>query len=293
MDLQSLFLAPILRQEYLNAGRTGHTNDVWRIQTAQETVILRASREEGNFAGPFWVGCEALFGIDPRNTFAIEAVNTSLAAASPIPVPQVLRKGIADGRPYVIVEDLSGTTPKNFSPFTAETLEALGKALARIHSHRFDYYGQPAGPVSYALSTFQARIVETMHMLVAQFYAHDPQITAALEPLCTAALQSSPLEAGALVMIDLDAPQFLTDGEHLTALVDTDAYVVGPRELDFIGLEFVLEEPEGKAFARGYSSLLPIPDLSQVRPVYRYLYRLLKVYGNVELEALMTYPTLF
>lgn len=53
----------------------------------------------------------------------------------------------------------------------------------------------------------------------------------AIEPLCTAALQLPPLEAGALVLVDMDAPQFLTDGGLLTGLVDTEAYVIGLREL--------------------------------------------------------------
>ena len=40
----------------------------------------------------------------------------------------------------------------------------------------------------------------------------------------------------------MDPTQFLSDGTTITGLVDSEAYAVAPRELDFIGLEYVLTE---------------------------------------------------
>jgi hypothetical protein len=94
-------------------------------------------------------------------------------------------------------------------------------------------------------------------------------------------------------MIDTDPTQYLADGQRLTALVDTEAYVVVPREMDFIALEYLLDPPGAAAVARGYNSIQPLPDLSAVRPVYRYLYRLLEAQGGAELEIWMAHPALF
>jgi hypothetical protein len=134
---------------------------------------------------------------------------------------------------------------------------------------------------------------ETMTMLVEQFYQNDAQIRDALAPFCEDALRLPPLEEGALIMVDMDPTQFLTDGERLTALVDTEAYAIGPRELDFIALEYVFAPREAAALARGYNAILPVPDLSVVRSVYRYLYRLIGIQKRMPLETWMSWPILF
>ncbi len=297
MNLQKLFTAPIIEQHYLDPGYSGHASDVWhvvcRVATAQEEVVVRAVRQQGELDGPFWQGCAHLFGLDPRNIFDLEPINALLAHVCPIPVPQVLRKGIMDERQYVAVEYMPGFPLNSFSSLPESALEELGRALARIHAHRFDYFGHASGRVRFPLATFQTRMAETMTMLVERFYQDDVQIGAALPSFCEDALVLPPVENGALIMVDMDPTQFLTDGDHLTALVDTEAYAVGPRELDFIALEYVLTSREATALARGYNAILPVPDLSVVRPVYRYLYRLIEIQGREPLETWMNWPALF
>lgn len=297
MKLQKLFTAPLIEQRYLDPGYSGHASDVWHVvchvATAQEEVVVRAVRQQGELDGPFWQGCSFLFGLDPRNIFDLEPINALLARVCPIPIPQVLRKGIVDERPYVIVEYMPGFPLDNFSSLPEAALEEFGRTLAHIHSHRFDYFGHATGRVCSSLTTFHTRLVETITMLVEWFYQDDSQIKAALPSFCEDALRLPPLENGTLIMVDMDPTQFLTDGEHLTALVDTEAYAVGPRELDFIALEYVLAPREAAALARGYSAILPVPNLSVVRPVYRYLYRLIEIQGREPLEMWMNWPPLF
>jgi hypothetical protein len=297
VKLQKLFAAPIIEQHYLDPGYSGHASDVWHVvchvATTQEEVVVRAVRQQGEFDGPFWQGCSFLFGLDSRNIFDLELINTLLARVCPIPIPQVLSKGIVDERPYVIVEYMPGFPLNNFSSLPESALEEFGRALAHIHSYRFDYFGHVTGRLRFPLAAFQERLVETMSMLVEQFYQNDAQIKAALPSFCEDALLLPSVEDGALIMVDMDPTQFLTDGERLTALVDTEAYGVGPRELDFVALEYVLTSHEAVALARGYSAILPVPDLSVVRPVYRYLYRLIEIQGRMPLETWMGWPVFF
>ncbi len=293
MNLQKLFTAPIVEQNYLDPGYSGHSSDVWHITTAQEEVVVRVVRQQGELDGPFWQGCAFLFGLDPRNIFDLEPINALLASVCPISVPQVLRKGITDNGPYVIVEYMPGFPLDNFSSLSEAALEELGLALARIHTRRFDYFGHATGRVCSPLATFQTRLVETMTMLVEQFYQDNVQIRDALPLFCEDALCLPPLEDGALIMVDMDPTQFLTDGERLSALVDTEAYAIGPRELDFIALEYVFAPREASALARGYNTILPVPDLSVVRSVYRYLYRLIGIQKRMPLETWMSWPVLF
>ena len=55
--LQALFCEPILEQQYLDPGYSGHANDVWRVRTATEEVVVRALRRD-EAEGPFWDGCQ-------------------------------------------------------------------------------------------------------------------------------------------------------------------------------------------------------------------------------------------
>lgn len=293
MNLQSLFSAPIVEQTYLDPGYSGHASDVWRVQTTQEVVVVRAPREVEELEGPFWKGCHALFGLDPKRLFDLEPINATLAPLCSIPIPQVLRKGMLDGRPYVVMECMPGSPLHDFTALPERTLEALGQALARIHTRRFRCYGSASGQRSSAFSTFPAQLTQTMCILVHQFYQADAAIKEALPSACEAVSQLPPLDEGALILIDIDPTQFLTDGEHFTALVDTEAYAIGPRELDFIALEYVLDQRGATAVARGYNGILPLLDLSQVRSVYRYLYRLLEVQGSIDLDVWMRHPPLF
>lgn len=95
------------------------------------------------------------------------------------------------------------------------------------------------------------------------------------------------------VFIDLDKLQFLIHDGMLSAVVDLEAYVVGPREFDFVGLEYQLHEISAVSFLKGYSTILDPPDLSNYRTAYRYFYRLLGVQGSVDLNRWFAQRALF
>lgn len=234
-----------------------------------------------------------LFGIDPGRIAALGPLNALLASLSSIPVPRVLRSGVCGGRRCIVVERMAGTQLGGFAALSDAALEELGRGLAGIHLRSFPYYGSLDGNVRYEPGTFPRRLAETMRRLVAAHYGDDRRISEASEAMQAAALHLPVPGAGSLVMVDMDPSQFLTDGTRLTALVDTDAYVVGPRELDFIGLEYVCDQRSAAAIARGYRSLLPLPALSGVRPLYRYLYRLMEVQDAIDLDRWMQQPAVF
>lgn len=293
MNLQPLFREPIIQQSYLDPGYSGHANDVWRVKTATEEVVMRMYRWPGEMDGPFWWGCHQLFGIDPRQLFALEPLNTLLNSLGSLAVPRVLRKGVIDAREYVVVEYMHGTDVEDLRAESQSMLEDFGRALAQFHCHVYQFYGHPLGHLRQPLASFHSHLVDIMQKVVQRFYMEDRQLQEALDPMCTLAMQlPSPKEA-TFVMIDLDASQFLSDGQRVTAVVDTEGYVVGPRELDFIALEYMLDQRAAAAFTRGYQRVLPLPDLATVRPVYRYFYRLLEVQGSPDLTDWLNQQVLF
>ena len=74
------------------------------------------------------------------------------------------------------------------------------------------------------------------------FYSDDESIQNAFPTFESQLSSLSVPKESTLVLIDMDPTQFLSDGTTITGLIDTEAYAVAPRELDFIGLEYVLTE---------------------------------------------------
>ena len=90
-----------------------------------------------------------------------------------------------------------------------------------------------------------------------------------------------------------DSRQLLFDDYKITAIVDTEAYGLGPRELDLITLECSLDREGAKAFRRGYESVDTFPILSKYRRAYRYFFALLQVKGPMDYMKWMNTPSYF
>lgn len=293
MDLQKLFIEPILEIKELTRGDTGHASDIWLVRIKKGEFVVRSSRLNNESNNDFWWGCNHLFGIDPRKVFDLEILNHTLNKLSHIPVPKVISAGIIDNREYLIVEKMEGSTLESFHNQSDNMLEQLGQGIAKIHSHSFDYFGNPAGTFKCNLTDFNKHLADTIKEVVDRFYLNNEEIKNKFNEILPMINELTTPNTASLVLVDMDPTQFLYYGDKITALVDTEAYVVAPRELDFIALEYVLDRKGMEAFIRGYESVLDIPDLSKVRLVYRFLYRLFSIQGSVDIDKWMEHPVKF
>jgi hypothetical protein len=291
--LQQLFDEPIEEITMLDPGYSGHASDVWLVKTASKEVVVRSSRWRHEPNREFWWGCKFMFGIDPRHMIYFEENSKVLNAIPHILAPAILSKAKMDGREYLVVEKMKGTALPSFTNQSDEMMQQLGGWLAKIHLNTFDFFGNLAGTRTEKKELFHTRLAEAMKLLVERDYVNNSEIRERLEHM-TNELSALPVpQHFCPILVDLDPSQFLTDNGMISAIVDTEAYVVAPRELDFIGLEYVLDEQASKAFLAGYTTILDIPELANCRKVYRYLYRLLGVHGSVELDKWFAQPELF
>jgi len=144
-DLHFLFQAPILRQTELNPGYDDHASDVWLVQTETEEVVVRSTRMLGLPDNDFWFGCRQLFGVDPRHVDEVAAINSALRPFTSIPVPEVIRQGSSEGREYLVVEKLQGSTCRSFIGLSSAALSSLGTGIASLHRFRSDCAGTISG----------------------------------------------------------------------------------------------------------------------------------------------------
>lgn len=291
-NLQELFDRPILEQDELDPGVEDHGSLVVRVRTSREHVIVRAFRRDA-VEGPFWGNLQTLFGVNPLVASEVVPIHSLLAAISPIPVPRVLRVGTAEDREWLVVQLMQGSPLKDFNDLSDDGLIEFGRNLGSIHMRRFDMLGNPSGSVRFPLSEFHRRLAETFRHS-ADSYPEGKRLSGMVDDMCAAATELPPPIEGALVMPDIFSGQFLQRERRIVAMIDVDAYVVGPRELDFICLEFFIDGRAGALISQGYSEICPLPRLDQVRPVYRYFFRLLTMIPtDLDVEEWMTWPESF
>lgn len=292
MMLQTMFSSPILHIEELHPGYEDHASDVWLVKTKDEEVIVRSSKLEQEPNNDFWWGCKQLFGIDPRSVHNLEIVNHTLGQYTALPIPKVLRKYVLD-REYIIVEKLEGQMLQSFFNQPDSLLYNFGKELAEIHQYKTNYVGNPSRTHQIPLHSFHQHMIQTSTELIERFHSHNQKIRNRLKKFISQTASLPTPEEASFVLIDMDPTQFLTDGQKITGLVDTEAYAIGPREFDLIGLEYLFTKTEAAAFRKGYETISPLPSLTQCREPYRYLYRLLSVQGSVDLDEWMEHPSFF
>jgi hypothetical protein len=234
-----------------------------------------------------------LFGIDPRHMVNFEKNSELLNTVPDIPAPKVLSKAELDGKEYLVVEKMRGKALESFTGQPEELLYQFGIWLAKVHRSRANFFGNIAKTSTEHKDRFHSRLAETIKMMAEREYPEDSKIRKVSGNILEE-LKSLPVpDWFCPIMPDMSSSQFLADEGRISAIVDIEAYVVGPRILDFIALEYVLDKEASRPFLEGYCSMLDVPPLSGYRKVYRYFYLLLGIQGTVDLDEWMAQPELF
>ncbi len=296
-DLEALLGEQVRSVRALDPGYSGHTNDVWLVTTVGEQVVVRAPAGGAwapePWSEPFWWGAHHLFGLDPRRLGDLGILSARISALGPLPVPCVLRQGMLGGRHCVVVQRMPGQRLETLRGAPPTLAEGLGEALAHIHAAHHAHWGHPVAEPRHPLDTFWTDLADTVREMALRWPAPGTGLDRWVERAARAAQRLPPPGHGALIMLDLDPTQFLAEEGRLTAVVDTEAYALGPAAWDLVAAEYLLDAHGAAAFARGYRRVAPLPRLEEMRLPLRVLARLLEIQGGVEIETWMVQPALF
>jgi len=287
MNLQSLFSEPIISQFTLG----GWSSDVFLVNTEAGEYVVRSSGVDETVDAPFVWACSNLFGKELSETFDMELINQYLSGlTSSIAIPSVFGKAVIDGRQVIAVEKMNGTNV-SFLDKPPMMMEDLGRSIAEIHSHKVDEWGALNGSLRHELGDFPVKLAHAMRVLAGRYYMKNTIINEHLDHYCTLAANMPVPAYASCIMLDMDPRQFLSSGDRVSAIVDTEAYVLGPREMDLIAIECSIDEAGAQAFRKGYAEVLPFPDLSEVRELYRFFFCLIEIKGpSFDYDKWMSMP---
>ncbi len=263
------------------------THQLWDCETKQDALILKVCNSESVLSSSFWQGMKYLFNVDlPKQLGEFENVYKVLSKISAFTIPEYIASGSAteNSLAFIACKKISGTMvlPENVSD---DMVIQLAEHLVRLHQQKQVTWGR-INDAKFDVSDWSGHLQKTLKLLVKNTGNIPEKL---LDEMLDLAGKIMP-NYFVPIMPDLRWDQFLQKNDKLTALVDLDAFVYGPRELEFILLEYILNNQQAKLFASFYSQFQPLPQLEQVREPYRLLLFLMNVLGESKVDNWMKAP---
>ncbi|NPA72575.1 MAG: hypothetical protein GXO35_07070, partial [Gammaproteobacteria bacterium] len=250
----------------------------------------------------FWQGVERLFQFDlSRSLMHYDLVYAQIAAFSPLRIPSLFSSGegsvALDGAEFsgfLITEFLEGQVidESTVSVSMVQQLTAHVVCLHRVKQSRFgalfnveEVLGEQVRASTDWLHQLSGFLIEQGEMQGLSGTAWFGDALSALE--CIDEVSFSP------IMLDLRWDQFLVNALGELSLPDLDAFVWGPRALELVMIEYLLDAQQATIFKLAYEEALGCIDIDAVRPVYRMVLFLLNVMGEKEVDKWMSHPCRF
>lgn len=234
----------------------------------------------------FWRGMNSLFNLNfPASLGDISHVYHYISNISFLNIPPFIA---AAEREYVLTRWLSGNDV-DVSVITDSTINSLAKHLGLLHQLQRQQWGCLQQP-EYTEKDWPLRLKTTLQFLVRQ---QADNIDPAVLHQALGQIEKMSEKLFVPIMPDLRWDQFLIQQDNLSALVDLDAIVYGPKTLEFVLLEYLLDQKQAEIFAVEYMNHQTIPDLTAVRLPYRLLLFLMNVLGEMDLNSWLNHPKRF
>lgn len=260
------------------------SNQVYKFIYENESYILKKNCVPFDNLSPFWYVIHNVFGSDfesqRRN---IRNVLKFLRKNPYVDVAELI--STSDEFCYQIFKEVEGVkyVPDEF-PDNLEVEHQLGLYIGYLHSVHFDEYG------FYPLSiqkqhNFKEEMIVCMKYIIDNYWSDDENVRNYFKHICDTKIAPT---SYSLIMPDISANQFVYshDLKEIRAVVDFDAYVVGPREWELSIVELCLKN--GNAFKNGYEKYGKMPDIEDSRSFYRFFSYLCDPWERVDLHTFMT-----
>lgn len=261
------------------------THQLFYCQTTDGAMVLKVCNAATIEKSAFWRGANHLFAADfPNSLGDIHLTHHFLAKNGTLSVPEFIAAG---AKRFILTRFVTGKDLET-EQIAEQSVVALAEHIAKLHQCTYSRWGKLHAP-QFSAQQWASRLHETLSFLAEQ---HDTHIgDALLSEVLTQATNIHETEF-VPVMLDLRWDQFRccqsieADTSDL-ALIDLDAFVIAPRALDLILLEYVLTPMQWAQFKQHYTLTHAWPDLAAQKPCYQWLLFLMNVLGERDLAKWM------
>ena len=268
------------------------THDLWRLENnnLQSDTTNHFLKVVNNTESPFWQIMQDLFGLNLRREIgSFDQLYADVASFSHLDIPTLIDAQTTEVEAttldaFILTSHLSGSVI-DATQVNLDMVEDLAKHLAGLHQQSQKHWGLMTRP-QFEDSDWSLCLEQTLIKCAKRWGGVYPTTEKFVDQALAACAFVNSSEFVPL-MPDLRWDQFLTLDDNLTALVDLDAFVIAPRELDFVLLEYIIAPEHFEHFINSYSHYHAIPDISRVRPAYRLLLFYMQVLGEQDIEAWM------
>lgn len=257
------------------------THKLWLCDTVDGRMVLKVCDHDSVSHASFWQGMNHLFGADfPNSLGQAKAIQTYVATQGLLTLPAVAS---AQSNRFVLTRYLDGEDTEA-ATVTDDQVLALAHHISRLHSQKNVAWGHVLQP------RFKAEIWGKRLQSTLQTLAETTALTVPASLLNDCLRMASALKETDFVpmMPDLRWDQLRAlKGTNKLALIDFDAFVIGPRALDLTLLEYVLTAEQFILFQDTYTKSRDWPDYVMQKPCYQLLLFLMHVLGETDCEAWM------
>lgn len=261
------------------------THQLFYCQTIDGEMVLKVCNEATIKKSHFWLGVNHLFAADfPNSLGSIHLTHHFLMQTGTLVVPGFIA---ASAHRFVLTRFLAGED-LDLEQIADEWVIALANHIVKLHERSYTSWGGLHSP-QFAATAWANRLYETLMFMVKQ---NDKLNAESLMVEVLAQAKDIHETEFVPVMLDLRWDQFryCQSGDSRTdhlSLIDLDAFVIAPRTLDLVLLEYVLTPTQFALFKQHYMQTHHWPDFTRQKPCYQLLLFLMNILGETNLEKWM------
>jgi len=269
----------IIRSSAIQRAFSDSTHRLWSLETAdQQSLFLKVVEKVDT---PFWQVMQALFSVDLRTQLGeYIRVYQTVSALTPMLIPDLIdcASQTSTSPAYLLTSKMIGCIAQA-DQVSDDIVVDLASHLAGLHKAKQSTWGSVLDS-GCAAADWSVSLRQTL----LDYFPNDELINGfSHQPSCFVPM-----------MPDLRWDQFLMVDGRLSALVDLDAFVLAPIELDFVLLEYLLSPEQLALWSHAYQNAGgAIPSIAYVRDVYRKLLFAMQVLGEDDLTCWLSRPSYF
>ena len=247
----------------------------------KEYVVKKQALEDGRLS-PFWRMMRDVFGSSFQKQRACMNTICGLLEKNPHIPPARLVYADEENKLQVF-EKMPGNAwePDEF-PEGEHIAYQLGQFIGFHHGRSYEGFELPGADGGSLKEKIMRYMEETISL---HWNSGDGLDTCAREYF--ARLKEADITCGdlSMIMADISANQFLFEGDRITACVDLDAYVLGPRAWELALIENCVMDMD--SFKKGYEEYLEYPDITKASGFYLFLMALGDIWGKEEMRRFL------